>query len=175
MEYDPNWTMEQAFATVEEHGIGHGSPWHRWINHRSAADLEAQYKSGDKAALIEAIYMCANAEIPLLQWIEKAFRRGYQQVLSLNLQSNSWDDVFGKPLPKGSHLNALKKHRNMRPVVWGEVRKLINAGIINKKGVTTLRPIDSGLFEEVGKKLGLGKTLTEDLYYEFKNNFLPKI
>jgi len=109
-------------------------------------------------ALLAAIRICANHDIPLPPWASSAYIAAYDCVL--NCRAKSWDSVFGKPFPKGSHLAALRKKREMQFHVLNEVN-----AIRNKAPET---PIDEYLFESVGAGLGLGKTITGEYYYSAK-------
>lgn len=115
---------------------------------------KARFEAGDRNALLGAIRICANHDLVMPEWLARAFIRAYDKVLRHDV--GSWDDAFGRPLPKGRHLNAARKKRNKAPAVWRRVRKLHEEG----------RAIDDLLFEDVGKELGLGKTLVSEFYYE---------
>lgn len=116
---------------------------------------KARYEAGDKNALLGAIRICANHDLVMPEWLARAFIRGYDKVL--NHKVGSWDDAFGRPLPKGKHLNAARKKREKGPAAWLEVQRMVKEED---------RAIDDLLFEDVGKKLGLGKTLVSEFYYE---------
>ena len=88
-------------------------------------------------------------------WLSKAYIGRYDQVL--NCKVDSWDIAFDRPFPKGSHLNAIKKKRVLEFQVFNEVRDIF--------AQSPDTPTDKNLFEDVGKKLGLGATLTEEYYY----------
>ena len=61
--------------------------------------LKRRFDSGDKGALLSAVFDCANAGIPLHKWAAAAFQDAYVDV-KVNLRHASWDDVFGLPHPK---------------------------------------------------------------------------
>jgi len=125
---------------------------------RFAAELDLQteherFERGDKVALLGAIRICANHDLPLPDWASRAFIRAYDRVLRLD--TGSWDDAFGRPYPKGKHLSAMRKKRMYRYPVRVAVAREHKAG----------RAIDASLFEKIGDEFGLGKTLTAELYY----------
>lgn len=116
-------------------------------------DERKKFEQGDKMALLAAIRTCANHDLPLPRWASRAFVVAYDRVLNCKL--GSWDDAFGRPYPKGSHLSALRKRRLYTMPVRMAVTRASESG----------RPIDETLFEEIGQQFGLGKTLTMELYY----------
>src|SRR5690606_15978690 len=116
-------------------------------------DERKKFEQGDKMALLAAIRTCANHDLPLPRWVSRAFVVAYDRVLHCKV--GSWDDAFGRPYPKGSHLSALRKRRLYTMPVRMAVTRASESG----------RPIDETLFEEIGQQFGLGKTLTMELYY----------
>ncbi len=114
---------------------------------------EAEFEAGDKNALLAAIHICATHCLVLPEWLAKAYISEYDKVLRHEV--GSWDDAFGRPFPKGKHLNAARKKREKAGEVWHRVRQLHDQG----------RPIDEALFEEIGKEFALGKTLVSEYYY----------
>lgn len=128
-------------------------PIFQWAARFSLDDELARLNAGDRNAVLGALRICANHGLPMPDWLARAFIQGYDLVLSR--QTGSWDDAFGKPVPKGAHLAAMRKRRNKATAVWLEVRKLHAEGW----------PIDDGLFEKAGKRLGIGKTLAGEFYY----------
>lgn len=116
--------------------------------------LGERFSKGDRGALFSAIRVASVHGLPLPAWAAEAFVRGYNQVL--NCRIDSWDEAFGKPFRKGAHLSALRKKRESRMAVLLAVQEAIEND----------ETICSELFERVGRPLGLGKTLTEEFYYE---------
>jgi hypothetical protein len=114
---------------------------------------EAGDKDDNKAALLQMILICVQDQRPLPDWAGTAFEKVYHKVLTGEFRS--WDDVFGKPHPKGRHLNAVRLENQMWEV-YARVRD-----IHKKDGV----PINNELFEHVGTELGLGgRTTVSELY-----------
>lgn len=130
-------------------------PIFQFVAQTSLLEEKARFEAGDKNALLGAIRICANHDLVMPDWVARAFIRAYDKVL--RHQVATWDDAFGRPLPKGKHLSAARKKREKSPAVWLEVRHMVEAGW----------PIDEGLFEQVGNKLGLGKTQAAEFYYDF--------
>ena len=114
------------------------------------------YKQGNKWALMQVIWVCAQKKIPLPEWATKEYILAYETAQSG--KARSWDDLFDRPYPKGTHLNAVyKKHKTLWPLFW-YVRKFL------EENPNT--PIDDCLFETVGQKFNIGKTLASEYYYE---------
>lgn len=118
-----------------------------------------RFEAGDKNALLGAIRICATSELPLPHWVASEFIRGYDAVL--NCRAGSWDDAFGRPFPKGTHLAALRKRRRGRIQVMLEVRAAKARG----------ESVNFKLFEQIGSKLGFGKTLAQELYAEARRQW----
>ena len=94
----------------------------------------------------------------LLQALHEA---GYSDIIYK--AKTSWDDVFGKPHPKGTRANDEREKAFNAFLVWKRVREE------NAEG----HPIDENLFTRIGRELGLGgKTKTAELYYFFQNTAL---
>lgn len=125
-------------------------------------DERARFEAGDKNALLGAVRTCAQHGLVMPDWLASAFIRGYDQVL--NLRTGSWDDAFGKPIPKGAHLAALRKKRAKTPAVWLAIQDAKRQGCA----------IDMKLFDEIGARLGLGKTLVAEYFYGTKKKLPQK-
>jgi hypothetical protein len=108
--------------------------------------------------LMTAIRLCANHELPLPEWAATAYIKAYDDVH--NARKKSWDEVFGKPYEKGSHLNAIRKERNLEFDVLNS--------ITNRLREVPPPAIDCALFEEIGKDFNIGKTLASKYYYAAK-------
>ena len=111
--------------------------------------------AGDGFALLGAVRICANFDLVMPEWLAREFIQRYDRVLTC--EADSWDDAFGRPYPKGTHLNALRKQRRLKHAVWGEVQS-----ILMREPATA---IDAHLFERVGARLNIGKTLAASYYY----------
>lgn len=156
MSYDPEWTLDQAWEAHQRSGKeGPDSPLFQWVTHQELIALGQAFEAGDKWSLMLAIRKCANHDMPLPEWARSAYIAAFDTVL--NARSKSWDEVFGMPYPKGQHLAAIRKKRTLRYAVCNEIKT------IRKMEPGTA--IDEGLFERVGSKFNIGKTLAADLYY----------
>lgn len=109
---------------------------------------------GDRAALLVAIAVCLETRSVAPQWVVKAYLDAINKWFSMEVKNLG--DAFGVAMPKGKHLNAMKKRLKLKPAVFDAVLDASNRG----------RAIDDELFEEIGGKLGLGKTLVKQYYKE---------
>jgi hypothetical protein len=165
---DKNWTWEEAWsaneqalkAEPERSEADPTLPFVQWSAMHELDVLEEKYKK-DKYYLMAAIRKCANHDLPLPAWVANAYISAYDKVFTA--REKSWDDVFGNPYPKGAHLNAIRKKRKLKFAVLIEVNDILK--------MNPDKSIDDSLFEQVGKKFNLGKTLTSEYYYSAKKVF----
>jgi len=161
---NPNWTFEEAqaeHARVLALDPSRASadptlPFFQWAALQDLKQLEEMFNRGNGGALMRAICECARCDLPLPDWAANAYLRAYYKVVGC--EEKSWDAVFGKPYRKGINLNALKKKRELKFEVFNTI-----IGVVKRDPGTA---IDSQLFEEVGKKFNIGKTLAEEYYRE---------
>lgn len=164
MAANPNWTFEEALAEHErvlalDPSRSYADPTLPFLQWAALQDLkqsEEKFNKGDGWALMRAICACARCSLPLPDWAAKAYLRAYYKVVGC--EEKSWDAVFGEPYPKGTNLNALKKKRELKFEVFNTIIDAV------KRDPGTA--IDSQLFEDVGKKFNIGKTLAEEYYRE---------
>lgn len=161
---DKAWTCERAWEETEKilkqdpsRNNDPTLPFDVWHALHELDDLEVDYKT-NKYALMLAIRICANHDIPLPRWASNAYIKAFDAVN--NFRARTWDSVFGEAFPKGKTLAAARKMRVKKFAVWNDIRSIL--------GMCPDTPIDDGLFEMVGKKHGLGKTLTSEYYYDAK-------
>ncbi|WP_347275778.1 hypothetical protein [Candidatus Kuenenia sp.] len=160
-----NWTLEEvvaAYQTALEADPSLSiddptSPYSQWNALQQLDIFEEAYKK-DKFYLMQAIGVCAAHHLPLPLWAAKAYIEGYNKIA--DAKSKSWDEVFGRPYPKGTHLATLRKEKMFKRAVYNEISRI-------KKSQPDIA-IDDGLFEKVGKKFGIGKTTASEYYYDIK-------
>jgi hypothetical protein len=80
--------------------------------------LKRKFDGGHKAALLMAIRYCCWMRRPLPEWARLAFLQAYDSGFDIK----SWDEVFGRPHPKGTHLAKEKKYLAVRSLIWERVR-----------------------------------------------------
>ncbi len=128
----------------------------RWNARQELTALESKFANGHKLAVLMALSLCIEYELPIPDWAAGGFLVACNTVE--RYESNSWDELFGKPYGKGAQLAAMRKKRDKSRLIYSEVFDLHEAG----------RAIDESLFEEVGRRHAMGKTLSAELYYEYK-------
>lgn len=163
-----NWTSEEAWAAnqlalQENPSLSWADPtlpYSQWFALQELDICEDNYEK-DPYFLMTAIRICANHCLPLPRWAANAYIKAYDTVN--NARAKSWNSVFGNPFPKGQHLSAIRKKLMLSVAVWLEVTQI--------RETEPDTPIDENLFEIVGKKFGLGKTLAREYYYSEKKKF----
>ncbi len=157
-------TFEEAKAEQDELDPGKrldpDTPLFQWYALQELEQLRERYESGDKYALMLTIRLCANHGMVLPEWAAGAYIKAFDTVNGY--RSKSWDEVLGNPLPKGANLNAKKKKRELQFAVLLDVQELSKDN-----------PIDESLFERVGAKFNIGKTLASEYYYSIKGKLIP--
>jgi hypothetical protein len=158
----PDLSPEQLVELAEQcAGAGPESPFFQYCAVRTINRLKPEIEAGSGFDVLAAVRDCGTHGLVMPLWLVRAFNRRYDAVLSC--RASSWDDPqsFGRPYPKGAHLNALRKARTTRFAVFNAVRAML-------KSEYEPPPIDKALFEQVGSELGVGGTLAEEYYYSVK-------
>lgn len=154
-----SWNLEDAIkATLEwNDSTGKRMPVSQWTSSRRLKSLSDKYaKKENKSLILEALYLCLFDDLPVPQWCMFGYLESWRTVQFK--RETSWDDVFGKPHPKGTHKGDT---RNDMFRVYRRVKEI--------KEESPKTPIGIELFERVGRELGIGgKTRTSDLYYRAK-------
>ena len=114
---------------------------------------------GDRTLILEGVQLCAKAGVPLPFWLAAAFLRAYADTRHRH-RHKSWDDVFGAPHAKGTHLGADRRRHTLGRDAY------VLVGRIKTQNPDT--PIDEALFDRVGRALGASRTVTAEAYYRMK-------
>ena len=125
--------------------------------------MQQAYESGGHLRLLSAVNLCAMHDLPTPEWVRRGFVDCYRRVVEY--EAKSWDDVFGRPHPKGLHLESARRRESRRIPVYTRINEILY--------LEPDTPIDRGLFERVGEEYGISKTVAEELYYEVKHSFVP--
>jgi hypothetical protein len=112
-------------------------------------------RSGDRFYVLAAITICFRQQTAVPAWAQEAFMRAFDTVNEAH--AASWDEVFGKPHPKGVHI---QRHRH-----WLEYSHQVHARVVELHAAG--EPIDEQLFEIVGKEFHVGKTKASQYYYQW--------
>jgi hypothetical protein len=121
-----------------------------------------QFEAGDKWVLLCTLYNCLLLRRPLPEWLRDAFLAAYDSATDYKIKS--WDDAFGQPHPKSTHVDAERRKLELRPVIIWRV------SMLKAKGAK----IEKDLFERVGKEFGISGTATSDIYYSKRSRELRK-
>jgi hypothetical protein len=159
------WTIEDAISAQEEWGKGdHNShakgPLFKWIAVHELKEMADKYEdTRDNNLILAAVYQCAMNDLPMPRWCVFKYIKSYRDVYFKAV--TSWDDSFGRPHPKGTHANDIRKWKADAFRVKERIEE-----IVKKEDA----PIEPELFERVGKELGMGAhTTTSNLYYYAKH------
>lgn len=145
--FDPfTATFEEATSHVDALAIS------RW-GHAQKLTIDRSRFEADPLA---GVYICAIYDLVMPDWLAAAFARGYECVKGGD--AKSWDEGFGLPHAKGTQLPRLRFAMRTRSAIFNDV--------VDALRLDPTRAIDAGLFEEVGRRHGAGKTLAEELYRE---------
>ena len=107
-----------------------------------------------------AVYLCAMGDFSMPRWLTKAYVLAYRKV-NLYHDADQWDQVLGRPHPKGSQRHPRQQRWKFQAVVYNRIMEI--------KKTDPKAAIDGYLFEVVGRELGIGgKTLTEEYFYAEK-------
>jgi len=133
-------------------------PLNQYIARSDVENYRQAFEAGDTKALMDAIDRCALAGIAMPDWLADAFHRCYASVDHARV--GSWDEAFGRPYKKGTHLAATRKKKQQYFTVFIVIGHLVwkNPG----------RAIDVWFFEDMGAILGCKATRAAELYYELK-------
>lgn len=116
------------------------------------SEQETKFVAGDRVALLRVIGFCARQEVALPKWAAHAYLTTMSRWWSMDV--TTLDEAFGVAWPKGKHLAAARKRKRLMFAVLNDVRVRVRQGVA----------IAPTLFSAVGRKYGLGKTLTEEYY-----------
>jgi hypothetical protein len=122
--------------------------------------LKQRFEGGDKSALLYAVYHCLLMKRPSPEWLRLAFLDAYQAHARFEIRT--WDEVFGPPVPKGTHLKTRRQHAELRVRLLERVRELGG-------------PIQPDLFDRIGEELGIGATTASSLYYDEHGQWLREL
>ena len=124
--------------------------WHEMPN------LEQGHAAGNGFALMLAVYKCAQGGQPMPAWVARALSSAFRRVY--DAEARSWDDVFGLPRPKSSHIAKVQPRRELSRRIYERVQNRAD----------TEPGIGDELFEQIGLEMGHCKTHVSELYYEAK-------
>ena len=115
--------------------------------------LRRSFEAGDKSVLLWTINTCLELRRPIPEWLRAAFLEAYEAADRFEIRS--WEEVFGRPVPKSTHLKPRKRDAALPLIILEHVEALKRAG----------RKVDKDLFKEVGKEWGINATRASEIYY----------
>ncbi|MBC3864357.1 hypothetical protein H8K32_19860 [Undibacterium jejuense] len=156
-------SFDDAVKKSVENNFGSApdSPSAQWYAIREIEALETRFKAGDKFSLLEAIYTCAVRSIPLPDWVERSYIASYRKILKF--EAKSLDAAFDIEWKKNINLAAKRKRRKTAHHIYTEIKKMSANG----------RSVTDELFDEVGAKFNIGRTLAKE-YYAYMTERLEK-
>jgi len=155
-----SWTFDQALEE-QERAAADGKDWAdpdgplwQWIGLQELKAARASYDSGDKLALLRAVSLCAQHSLVMPDWLAVQFLARYRKVTRVRV--GSWDEAFGRPFKKGTHISQARLRLEKRFLVHNRIRTLHADG----------RSINEDLFDEVATELGVSRTVCKELWAE---------
>ena len=148
---------ESALAEAQKRGDFSEEVFIReaWMSQADLRGMRANFeKTGDPKLVLEAIFDATQSGFSIAPWAAEAFADLYGRVR--DLEASKWEDVFGPLWPKNFPLKAERVKRALRFDVWRDVQRARD----------NRRALDTGLFEEIGKRYGLGSRTTASYYYD---------
>jgi hypothetical protein len=124
--------------------------------------LKRDFESGNKSVLLDGLYVCLELRRPIPEWLQQAFLKVFESVERCEIRT--WEQVFGKPVPRGTHLRPRKRDAELHLIIIEHVEALKRAG----------RKVDKDLFREVGKEWGINATRASEIYYANRSRKLRK-
>lgn len=160
-DFDPSWSVQEAVEASGEDSIGPMTPLARWAAWGVLMEYRTRFEAGDKQVIFAALRKCACHDLPMPDWLADAYCKAHDDWLSY--RKPTLDEAFDVQLPKGTHINKLRKLRRLRFAVPLKVQELSA-----NKGGTEKLPIDESLFADVGKAFNISGSQARDIYYKFR-------
>jgi hypothetical protein len=154
------WDVQKAFEAANPGaergplGVGRG-PYFAWYALQRLDAVEEGYNTGTKPdLLLYAMCLCIKNDIPLSDWVKKAFLEAYEKGCNGKLRSMSWNEVFGRPPRTKQQCDRLNRDHAALPEIWRLVAEAKRDRV----------PIDNELFKKIGGPFGLSSTGVKELY-----------
>jgi hypothetical protein len=125
--------------------------------------LEAQFHSGEPAALALAINIAGATGLPLPLWVARAWANACAEVFSAKVAS--WDDVLKSPRDIIKGPRQLAKARQ-KVALYERLQELV----LNNPPTA----INDDFFDGIAKKLNLTRAQVRKLYYSVDARFRPR-
>ncbi len=167
-EIDENSSLAEAIeanyfqTAVLGQDPGPYSPIHQWSALRDIQDLKEKYERGDRGALIDVAKHVAHHGLRFPEWARTPFVHAWREVAHYRV--SSWDDVFGRKIPKGRHRSRMEKEFRLAFQIYSEITGMREK---DKKSA----PLSDDLFEQVGRRFGVAKTVCRELFEHARNQW----
>ncbi|MGA4532264.1 hypothetical protein ACPA1H_18150 [Ectopseudomonas chengduensis] len=155
-DFDPSWSVQEAVEALGEDSLGPMTPLARWAAWGILMEYRARFEAGDKQVLFAALRKCACHDLPMPDWLADAYCKAHDDWVSY--RKPTLDAAFDVAIPKGTHINKLKKLRSLKLAIPLKVQELC----------TDQRPIDESLFNDVGKIFNISGSQARDIYYKYR-------
>jgi hypothetical protein len=136
----------------------------RKLTARVLRELRKRHEAGDNASLLHAVDFAARAGMRLPGWVVQAFCRCYEDWAMF--RAPTLDAAFGVPRKKGMHVKTREIRERLKARVVLEVMR-------ERRKSDPPTPLGDALFENVGKRLGVSRSVASDLYYGTPDNPNP--
>jgi hypothetical protein len=117
--------------------------------------LRPRIEGGEGGAVLDAIGHCAEHHLVMPAWLADEFLRRHGAV-GLGF-ARDWNDAraFGNAYPKGTNIAGIRARVNDAPAAYRMAAELLAAD--------PARPIDVGLYEAIGERIGVKRTRAAEL------------
>lgn len=153
--FDP-WVKTYAEAAGQPNGINESiDAWKAWCAAQRILEHRDTFE-GNGTAVLAGIGLALQNGVMPPPWLVKAFLRCWDRFESLEVRS--LDEAFEHAPPTKRKADAIKRRRALIP----EVHRLLAEAIYKNPN----EPIVVDLFDKVAEKIGISRTLCEELYRE---------
>lgn len=117
--------------------------------------LRTKIEAGDGGAVLDAIGHCAEHRLVIPEWLADEYLRRHGAVG--RGRAKDWNDeqAFGRAYPKGTNIAGVRARVEDAPAAYIVAAKLLAAD--------PARAFDPGFYEDVGGRVGVGKTRAQEL------------
>ena len=123
----------------------------RWT---AARLVEARAPGATDSDLLGLVGLCFQHDLTAPQWLTQRFVNAIGRVTRGELLS--WDECFSRPWPKGTRRAKVARDQRLMPLIVARAHELC---------IGCRRPVDVGLFEQIGAEQAISASVARDLYY----------
>lgn len=173
VEIKKDWTAQEAVAANEEALKENPQtppnllPASIWEALHKLDNLEEAFVAGNDMALMLAIRECARVDLAMPDWVARAYISRFDRVN--RYRAGSWDEVFGRPLKKGQHLDPQRRKLVFGVEVYNRVREEVNKGASVTPSLFGV--IAADMTDDHPDDGPFASTWVSERYYEWKKNW----